>query len=179
MKVHIVKPYSLTKDLGQAYNEAMSRISDGDWACLMDYDAMFLEPDCGRILHDYAEKFPHAGLMTCFTNRISPSAKDQLLDGVVSENFLIDYHTERAYQQKRFLYQATELKHEISGFLMMVKKETWKLIKFRDGVGCLGVDNNFCWDLMKANGSIYRMDGLYVFHSYRIKNGIQDKSHLR
>jgi GT2 family glycosyltransferase len=179
MKVHIIKPYSIDKDLGRAYNEAMSRIPDGDWACLMDYDTMFLTPDCGAILHGYAQQWPQNSLFTCYTNRLHESAKDQLLDGVVSENLMLDYHMERAYNQKHFLFQATPLKHEISGFLMMIKKETWNVVKFREGIGCLGVDNHYCWDLMKAGKLIYRMDGLYVLHLYRLKNGVKDKTHLR
>lgn len=179
MNVHIIKPYSITKDLGKAYNEAMSRIPGDDWACLMDCDTMFLTPDCGTILHEYAEKFPDAGLLTCYTNRVHSSAKDQLLDGVVSDNLMIDYHMERAYNQKKFLFQATELKHEVSGLLMMVKGSTWDEIKFREGVGCLGVDNQYCWDLFNAGKKVYRMDGLYVLHLYRLKNGMTDKTHLR
>jgi len=179
MNVRIVKPYSITKNLGQAYNEAMSRIPDGDWACLMDYDCMFLTPDCGQILHTYANKFQDAGLLTCYTNRIHPSATNQLLEGVFNENLSIDYHIALAERQKRNLYCATELKKEVSGFLMMIKKETWNEVKFREGIGCLGVDNHYCWDLMAKGKSIYRMDGLYVWHSYRIKNGITDKTHLR
>jgi len=179
MKVHIIKPYDLDKDLGKVYNEEMSRIPEGDWACLMDLDTMFLSPDAGHILHGYAEKYSHAGLLTCYTNRIHPKAPDQLLDGVVSENLLLDYHMERAYHQKRLLFNATPLNHEVSGFLMMVSKATWNEVKFKQGGKCLGVDNQYCWDLLAAKKSIYRMDALYVLHLYRLKNGITDKTHLK
>lgn len=179
MKVHIIKPYDLDKDLGRAYNEAMNRIPEGDWACLVDYDTMFLTPDCGQILHGYAEKFAHAGLLTCFTNRLHPKATDQLLDGVVSENLLLDYHMERAYNQKRFLFNATPLNHEVSGMLMLISKSTWNEVKFKQGGKCLGVDNEYCFDLQRANKSIYRMDALYILHLYRLKNGIADKTHLK
>lgn len=181
MNVHIIKPYSVDKNLGKAYNEAMSRIPEGDWACLMDYDTMFLTPDCGKILHEYARKNTNdeIGVLTCYTNRIHPSAKDQLLDGRVSEDTCLRYHMERAYYQKRDLFYTTELNHEISGFLMLIQKSTWNQIKFKEEGLCLGVDNQYCWDLIEAGKKILRMDGLYVLHLYRLRNGIEDKTHLK
>jgi GT2 family glycosyltransferase len=178
MKVHIVKPYSIEKNLGKAYNEAMALIPDGDWACLMDYDTMLLTPDCGYILREYVIKYQFAGMFTSFTNRISPLAKDQLLDGEVSENVCIDYHIDRAYHQKHRLFQVTPIAHEISGFLMMISKETWKETKFKESGKCLGVDNDYSLRLIEKGKMILRMDGLYVFHAYRLKNGIKDKTHL-
>jgi GT2 family glycosyltransferase len=179
MKVHIVKPYSLEKNLGKAYNEAMALIPDGDWACLMDYDTMFLTPDCGKILHEYVNWNPTAGIFTCFTNRIHPLANDQLLDGECSENTCMQYHVERAYNQKRFLFKATELKKQISGFLMMISKKTWSEHKFSEEGKCLGVDNDFSLRVLESGKSILRMDGVYVLHLYRLKNGIKDKTHLQ
>lgn len=179
MKVHIVKPYSVEKNLGRAYNEAMRLIPDGDWACLMDYDTMFLTPDCGKILHEYVTWNPTAGIFTCFTNRIHPLAKSQLLHGVVSDNTSIDYHTDLAYNQKKDLFKTTIINHEISGFLMMISKKTWSEIKFNENGKCLGVDNDFSIRVLQARKSIHRMDGLYIWHTYRLKNGIADKSHLK
>lgn len=177
MKVHILKPYSIEKKLGVAYNEEMSRLPEDDWACLMDYDTMFLTPDCGYILHEYAKLLPDAGLLTCYTNRIHPKADQQLLHGV-SDNFDAKFHAQLAYNQKRELFKFTELKREVSGFLMMVSKKTWNEIKFDEFHNCLAVDNEYCWALFNAGKKIYRMDGLYVFHLYR-PNDITDKSHLK
>lgn len=173
----IIKPYSLEKNLGKAYNEAMSLLPDDGWACLMDYDTMFLTTDCGVILHEYAKLLPDAGLLTCYTNRIHPKADQQLLHGV-SENFDVKFHADLAYNQKLELFKFTELKREVSGFLMLISKKTWNEVKFDEFGKCLGVDNDYCWRLFNAGKKIYRMDGLYVWHSYRI-NDITDKSHLR
>lgn len=178
MKVHILKPYDINKNLGRAYNEAMREIPDGDWACLMDLDTMFLTPDAGQILHEYVLKYDFAGMFTCFTNRIHPLSVDQLLDGVLSDSVSIDYHIERAYNQKRKLFQVTPIDHMISGFLMMVSKEIWKESKFSESGKCLGVDNDYSCKLLAAGKKILRMDGLYIFHCYRLKNGIHDKTHL-
>jgi GT2 family glycosyltransferase len=174
---HILKPYSTEKNLGKAYNQAMSMIPDGDWACLMDYDTMFLTSDCGMILDEYAKLLPDAGLLTCYTNRIHPKADQQLL-GEVSTDFYVLTHYEIAKQQRNFLYQYTELSREVSGFLMMVNKSTWEDCKFNESGKCLGVDNEYCWALFDKGKKIYRMDGLYVWHTYRPYD-ITDKSHLK
>lgn len=178
MRVHIVKPYDLNKDLARAYNETMKLIPDGDWACLCDYDTMMLTPDCGLILHNYAEKFAHAGIMTCFTNRVHEISVDQLLGGKVSNNTDLKYHIGLAQQQKRHLYNVTPLNGCISGYLMMVKKETWDKIKFLEGIGCLGIDTYFSREILESGLSIYRMDGLYLWHTYRLIKGVHNKEHL-
>lgn len=178
MKVHIIKPYSIEKNLGKAYNEAMALIPDGDWACIMDYDTMLLTPDCGHVLHEYVMKYDFAGVFTCFTNRIHPLASNQLLDGQISDNVCMDYHIERAYNQKRMLFQVTPIERPISGFLMMISKQTWNECKFSETGKCLGVDNDFSANILERGKRILRMDGLYVWHTYRLKNGIKDKTHL-
>lgn len=179
MKVHILKPYAIDKNLGRAYNEAMRMIPDGDWACLMDYDTMFLTPDCGKILHEYAEKFPNTGMFTCFTNRIHPLAADQLLKGVLINNTDVQYHLYLAEQQREKLYTVTKLNKLVSGFLMMVNRSTWNDIQFTNDMKCLGVDNDYCARLLDNGRSIVRMDGMYVWHTYRLKDGIQNKDHLK
>jgi GT2 family glycosyltransferase len=175
--IEIFKPYSIEKNLGKAYNQAMSLLPDDYWACLMDYDTMFLTPDCGAILHEYAKLLPDAGLLTCYTNRIHPLADQQLLNGV-SENFDVKFHQQIAFKQKAELYKFTKLEREVSGFLMLISKKTWNEVKFNESGACLGVDNDYCFRLFDAGKSIYRMDGLYIWHSYRM-NDIRDKSHLR
>jgi GT2 family glycosyltransferase len=179
MKVHILKPYSIEKNLGKAYNEAIALIPDGDWACLMDYDTMFLTPDCGKILHEYAKKYPNEGLFTCFTNRIHPLATDQLFRGKFSHNTKVEYHLHLAEQAKERLFEITNLNRPVSGFLMMVKKDTWNQVKFSENMKCLGVDNDYCSRLLDIGKSVVRMDGLYVWHTYRLKDGIANKDHLK
>lgn len=178
MKVHVCTPYSIEKNLGKAYNEAMAVIPKGDWACLIDHDVVFLLPDQIKHLHDYVGLFPDTGIFTCLTNRLHPAANDQLLGGQVTNNPNIDHHINRAEKQKRHLYQVTEINHHISGFLMMISKSTWNNIKFTEDKKCLGVDNEFSDAVLDSGRNILRMDGIYVFHQYRIMKGIKDKSHL-
>jgi hypothetical protein len=177
MKIHIIKPYSTDKNLGKAYNESVNLIPENDWACVMDYDTMFLTPDCGKILHDYVEKYPDVGIFTALTNRIHPLAKEQLLDGQVSENSDIRYHLALAEARRQQLYRLKDINKPISGFLMMFSRETWKENKFNESGKCLGVDNLFSQSVINSGKSVSVMQGLYVFHLYRI-NDIKNKTHL-
>jgi len=178
--IHILKPYSVTKNLGQAYNEAMKLLPDDSWGCLMDLDTMFLTPDAGSILWGYTERYPDTGLFTCWTGRGHSLSTHQVLNGKTNENDRMRDHIKIAQERKQSLWKVTVLNREVSGFLMMIKKSTWNQIKFSEWPGrCLGVDNDYCWRLLEAGKSIARMDGLYVWHTYRLENGVHDKSHLK
>lgn len=181
MKVHIIIPYDpIDKNLGRAYNEAMAQIPDGDCACLLDYDIHFLTPDCGKIIHDYANYLCDDNhLLTCYTNRVHPASKMQLLNGHLTDDSDIRNHISLAENQKRQLYTADPITSNISGFLMVMTKEFWKTLPFADNLKCLGVDTNYSI-IMRENGrKVLRMNGLYVFHTYRMANeSIMDKHHL-
>ncbi len=163
---------------GKAYNQAISYYPDDDWICLVDYDTLFLLHDSINILTRYTEKFPDVGMFTCFTNRIHTDAQDQILSMDLYNNTNIKTHIERAIEQKTQLYNVTYLKHEISGFLMMINKRTWNEVKFPENMKCLRVDNEYSFKILKSGRTIARMDGLYIFHSYRLQNGTSDTRHL-
>jgi GT2 family glycosyltransferase len=176
--IHVLQPYSLEKKLGHAYNESMSYVPNGQWAILMDHDAMFLTPDAIRHIHEYTQLFPSTGIFTCYTNRLHPMSKGQLWKDVCSEDSDIRTHIRIAEEVKRDLYKATELRTVIGGFCMVIKKETWIETKFTENLFCLGVDNDFSRRVMATGKKVLRMDGIYMFHTYRLMNGFMDKKHL-
>lgn len=175
--IHVVQPYRSDKNLGKAYNQTIRLYPDNSWICLLDYDAMFLIPDALQHVEKYTEMFPGTGIFTCFTNRLHPESKGQLL-GVMSEDTDIREHIQIAERQKRELYKTTPLNHHIGGFCMVVNKETWKRCHFREDKKCLGVDNDFSRSILDKGGSILRMDGIYVWHTYRLIGGYRNKKHL-
>jgi GT2 family glycosyltransferase len=177
MNVHICIPYSITKNLGAAYNETMARIPDGDAACFIDYDVQLLTPDAGKIIHEYANLHPNS-LLTCFTNRATTFAKAQLLTGVPSEDTNIRNHIDLAEKQKEHLYKVTPILKDISGFLMVLSKSLWRKHPFPDNGHCLGIDTSYSRSIRRAGLKVLRMDGLYVFHQYRLVHGILNRSHL-
>jgi GT2 family glycosyltransferase len=178
MKVKILIPYSLEKNLGKAYNEAMEGLKEDEWGCLCDIDTCFLTPDAGVILEEYAKRYPDAGILTCFTNRVSPLSVMQLLKGKIEEDANMRRHVQLAEFQKKYLYQVTEINRDISGMLMMISKRFWNEFQFSEDLKCLGVDTEYNRRIRAAGVKILRMDGMYLFHVYRMQNGIHYKSHL-
>jgi len=103
----------------------------------------------------------------------------QLIDGVIDDNpFFVD-HVHRAEKQKEHLYNTTEIDRDISGFLMMISKNTWSMYPFPELGKALGVDTRYGRTIREAGLKILRMDGLMVWHTYRILNGISNKTHLQ
>lgn len=176
--IHVRIPYRQDKNLGKAYNDEFELCPEDDWLCFIDHDVLFLTPDAISIMEEYVKLYPDAGLFCCRANRIHPLANYQLVDPTPSENSSIEYWMERAYQLKKELPRVSPVDHEVSGFLMLVSKKTWREIKFVESGRALGVDNDFCWKIIDAGKKILRMDALLVWHTYRFHN-IKDKSHLQ
>ncbi len=172
--MYIQEPYDDNKNLGGAYNLAMQHYGPEDWVCLKDYDTLFLLPETIKYINHYTQVFPDAGILTCYTNRIGN--KDQMVFGKTSENDSIRYHIGVAKQMVKNLFKATELQNPISGMLMVIKKSTWDNVKFDHG--CLGVDNNYHRRIQATGMKILRMDGVYIWHTYRLTTGIKNVQHL-
>ncbi len=175
--LHIASPYAVDKNLGRAYNSFMKLIPEGDWVCLHDYDVLFLLPDTIKIIDEYTKKYPDTGIFVCLTNRIGNPA--QRISNENDECDSINTHIDSAEVLKENLFSVTEITTEISGFLMVISKATWNKIKFQESGKCLGVDNDFSLRVLAAGMKIRRMESVYVWHTYRLKNGVTNKSHLR
>ena len=177
--IHIKIPFAEDMNLGRAYNQAFEGVAENDWVGFLDHDVLLLTPDAINLMYEYTRNYPEAGIFTCYTNRIHPLSIDQLLNGQLSENTSIDYHMQLAYNQKRFGLMVHEINHTISGFLMLVSKRTWNEIKFSESGKCLGVDNDYSAKVLDRGKKIYRMESVYVWHTYRLMNGITNKEHLK
>jgi GT2 family glycosyltransferase len=176
--IHVKIPFDTEKNLGRAYNKAFEGVADDDWVCLMDHDVLLLTPDAIQIMEEYTKNFPDTGIFTCYASRIHPLSKYQLLFQEPSDNANLEFHLQIAYNQKRHGITVQEIPDIISGFLMLVSKKTWNRIKFPEHGKCLGVDNIFSQDVLSAGLKIYRMNSIYVWHTYRLTNGIGNKAHL-
>ena len=171
----ICTPYRSDKNVGKAYNDIFKLIREDDTACITDGDTMFLTPDFGTIIEDYNRLYPDA-ILTCKTNRIHPLSKQ--LDGQLDEICDLRELTRKA-ESRKLSRTITEIKpgEGMSGLLMVIPKKIWHEVPFVEN-RALGIDSQFRIDLHSAGKKIYIMDGLFVFHSYRILNGINDKRHL-
>lgn len=176
-------PYSTDKNLGKAYNDFMALLPEGSYACFRDGDTCWLTPDYGVHLAEYVRLYPDA-VLTCWTNRINEKAEQQYKSLGCREIEEMGYHIRTAEIKKKDLYEVTTLHGFVSGFCMVVPKSVWNKTKFaeqqvysdRGPHNLLGVDNDFTNRVRAAGVPVLRMDGLYIWHTYRLLDN--SKNHL-
>lgn len=179
-----ISPYSTDKNLGKAYNDAFRNTSDEvTHICFRDGDTCWLTPDYGVHVAEYVRLHPDA-VLTCWTNRINAKAEQQA--NIVREDTDMNYHLTHANVYKNYLYQVTPLHGFVSGFCLIVPRCVWDKYKFaesqvysdRGPTNMLGVDNDFTNRIRAAGVQVLRMDGIYMWHTYRLLQGDNDKTHL-
>ena len=176
-------PYSTEKNLGKAYNDTMRLLGDNDHACFRDGDTCWLTPDYGVHLAEYVRLYPNA-VLTCWTNRINERAEQQINIGGVRDEVDFTTHLKYANARTKDLYKVTALHGFVSGFCMVVPKSVWNNHKFaekqvyedRGPHNLLGVDNDFTNRVRAVGVPVLRMDGLYIWHTYRLLTN--SKEHL-
>lgn len=181
--IYDITPYSIEKNLGLAYNQAIEGLPDGAHVCLRDGDCCWLTPDYGVILSEYVRMYPDA-ILTCWTNRINPKAEQQFrCDRECSD---MKYFLERANALAKDPLSVTQIEGFVSGFCLVFSKELWSKYKFtekqfyedRGPYNLLGVDNEFTNRVRAAGVRVLRMDNLLMWHTYRLLTGDNNKSHL-
>ena len=193
MSIYYFTPFNKDGNFGDEINKYCRLVpSEEDYICILDGDCMFLTHNFGKQLEDIVEKYKNdnIGLFTCLVNRTGTLR--QCFNGVISEDPNIRNHRNIAIQLQKERYdQVVELKEFISGHLMLFKKKTWEFVGyFADSVSermqvkginknILGVDNRFSRRILKNGYKIYLMTGVYLFHYYRLNEGIQSKDHLK
>jgi len=175
-------PYSLEKNLFEAFDKYMRLVPDeNDWVCFLDGDTAFLRPDWGRVIHEYTERYPKTGLFTCLASRCHYQC--QRVEGADMENDSILYHREIADRLATGEYKVTEVKRRVAGHLLLIKKSTWTRIRsavqtLTRSKKVLGVDTKISNAVLASGFKIYVMNDIYLFHYLRMKEGINNKSHL-
>jgi len=177
MKVHHFTPFSVEKNLGKAYNQCFEIVGEDDWVCLRDCDTLFLLPDTPTRIYEYVKRNQDVGLLTSYCNRIHHTS-DQLFGGKINEDTNILNHIKIARDVEKDGYETLELTKNVSGFLMVISKKTWREMPFPESGQCLGIDTSYWQRLVTAKKKIYLMKSIYVWHTYRIENGITNKTHL-
>ena len=123
-------------------------------------------------------------MLTCWTNRINERAEQQSRSVGIRDTDAMTGHIMMASAYKQYLYQTTPLHGFVSGFCLVVPKSVWHNHKFaekqvyedRGPNNLLGVDNDFTNRVRDAGVPVLRMDGLYIWHTYRLLDN--SKSHL-
>ncbi len=176
--IHTYIPYcpkEKGQDLGWAYNNFMSMLSDDDWACFLDHDAMFTTRDWYHQLEEMINKYPDAGVFTAKTNRIGNKA--QVVPNVSMSNHNMFYHRsvgKKLQSNHRLSVTPSKAPQLLSGVVILISKKVWD-----DIGGCksgfLSVDNDIHQRCLNKGYSAYIMDGVYTYHWYRADG---DLSHI-
>jgi GT2 family glycosyltransferase len=183
--IYYFSPYSTEKNLGKAYNQHMDLIGDDDTAVLTDGDTCWLTPDYGMHIAEYVRLNPGSAL-TCWTNRINERAEQQSKQQGMRDEANFKEQLLMANHYLQHLYKTTSLHGFVSGFCLVVPKKVWNKHKFaekqvyedRGPHNLLGVDNDWTNRIRAAGIPVLRMDGIYLWHTYRLLTGSADKSHL-
>ena len=69
---------------------------------------------------------------------------------------------------QRFGSATTKINPPVSGLFMLFRRTAWEAVGGFKGDGLYGVDWRFSHELHDAGFPIYRMDGLFVAHFYRM-----------
>lgn len=170
-------PYSSEKSMGPVYNKYCETVPDEDWICLMDGDSMFLESNFGHIAQNYIDRYPECRLFIPVTNRVGK--KSHCFNRIRSDDPNIIHHR-KISEAVRDSLEIKDMSHvrypSMPCFLF--SKKTWKEVGgFYDNGQILGVDIRFSKKTLEL-GPCYRMNGLYLFHYYRLCEGINSRSHI-
>lgn len=168
MRLHAMIPHAdADRNLGAAYNREMERLPDGDWALMVDHDAMLgLTRDWYAIVTEAIGVKPEAGAFVAVTNRID--AAWQRAAETDPDNHDIGYHTAIALERaraRRTLLDVTATKG-FGGVAFAVSKDAWRTVGgFADGLLC--VDHSLHFKLQRACRAVYLLENFYVYHRRR------------
>jgi GT2 family glycosyltransferase len=173
-------PWNSDKNIGIAYNEMMERARSDEWILFTDYDAMFLCSNYGAQIQKVIDDNPEYGLFYSLTGKIGCTWQqargiDWKIDDIV-------YYRELAKKQwdkyGSEVENVSEKNMGGSGFLILLKKDTWnKTGPFYDR-GLLDVDWRYFSQAKKAGIKIGLMKGILLYHYYRGTSS-NDVSHLK
>lgn len=177
--IYYATPWSYCNNYGKTLNHYMSLLpTDEDWWVFRDGDTMFLTEDWGNHIRDIINQVPDAGIITCYSNRIGKN-HGQRFRGTIDPDPNIINHRKVALKNRKINGRnVTQLNNWITGVMMAVRKATWKQVPFPEDHLVLNVDKYFSRSILEAGFPIYRMDGMYLFHYYRLLEGPNWKDHL-
>jgi len=163
-------PYANDRNLGRAYNEAMSLLPEDGWGCLIDHDVMFTTTEWHRQLTAAILAKPE-GCFSGVTNRIK--SPYQRVPGVSAKNHDMAYHRKVGLKlalEKPRLLDVTEdpsgKDQTPAGFLMVLSKTAWREAGgFAEGLHY--VDRVMWLSLKQAGRRLYIHKGVYLYHWHR------------
>lgn len=179
--IYYLTPADPNKKIGKVYNAHCEMVpNNNDWICIRDGDTMFLTSNWSKIIMDAVKRYPDTALFGCYTNRIGLDYQLTREEGF-SENFDVKHHAGIAKARyEKYGSECIDVDRPVAGMFMLFRRIVWTRTPFKDE---LVVNNKFFdWDfgerILKMGGKIRLIQGLYLFHGYRLLTHKKDKSHL-
>ncbi len=167
----------------EAWDHYMALVSNpADWICMMDGDIAFFNADFGHHIQQYIDKYPDTGIFTCYASRSGTSwmMPDK---NIYNSTDILEHKRKADHHIKKCRLDVVEINNRVTGHLMVIKKDTWNLIRDRvnqscDDLSILSVDSKISRAVLASGLKIRLMKGIYVFHYYRHLEGASNKAHL-
>lgn len=179
MNIFYISPYRADKNIGKAINDMVNRIApaDDDWIVLTDHDVLFLQHNTKARIEGILRKTDYS-LLGAKTNRIG--VPSQLYGMFLSENDSVSDHAllaEHLYWKHGERITPTE--GPVAAFLMCFTGAAYRRARgfYENNIG---FDSLFTHAVWKAGLKIGIMEGIYVWHSYRLgsADAANDYQHL-
>ena len=170
--IYYSSPYTTDKNIGKFYNQFLEILpSNEDWACFIDGDTLFTTYDYGYLIEKVVAENPSVDCFTAYTNRVA--CEWQIAPNVDKETDDIKYHRKfgedlkSSYRTSVMDVTDKPRNSVLSGFFILLKKQSWIDIGRFKETGMLGVDNDLHWKLQDCGKKLMLMQGLYLYHWYR------------
>lgn len=182
--MHYISPYRPDLNIGKAINDAVEQITayprdaNKDWIVLTDHDTLWLLPD-SKAQVERILATTEFDVLGCKTNRIR--SKEQLISGFFNEDDRIREHIRIAKDAQRIGGDMVlPARGPVAAFMLCFRVSMWQAVGgFTETA--LNFDSLFSYEALRVRpGCVGIMQGVYVWHSYRItsKNARNDSSHL-
>lgn len=181
--IYPIMEYALDMRYGKQLNRHIERLPDDCWVLVLDHDTMFLTPHWFRTVSNAIVTYgDETDLFSCQVNRIGNAKR--CYNGEFSNDMNIENHVKIATMLERTqAHKCEEIQDRIAaGVFLLFKKSLWQNNKFDDFPIIHKIDDRltsfdvrFCEGI---KGSMKKILGLYMWHSYRLGKRAADTTHL-
>lgn len=160
IKIDIRIPYRPGAQLGAEYNSIMEE-TNCDWVLFLDHDVFLCNPHWYLMCSKAIEADPDAGLFTCWTNNIGNTMQKD--HGAPQSDDICVHIAHARMMFDKYKYSITRI-DKASGMFFLINKAKWEKVGGFPGVAIFSEDWKFTKKMTKMGISLYRIDGLYVYH---------------
>jgi len=170
-------PFSIHKNLFDAYEICIKGLNKSDWVIMFDHDVYRVDPGWYKKTMSGIEEYK-GNLFTGWTNRIG--CYWQVDYRSPESDNIVDHMNYVNTREKQLVYDQTDLQL-CGGFYFVFQKKWWEeckgdIGKWHYGGGSLGMDNDFHRSTRERGGKLIQLD-IYFYHYYR-GGDINKKGHL-